>query len=374
MIPLSSTSVVTLGSATGRRVAPRVFLAGAAGAAIVLFGLVWLWVLYAQMTFLDPEYAAWRAKQTMLERCDLGHVMILGDSRAAVAMMPARWTVSGANLAVGGGEPIEALAALVRALRCPSPPNRVILSFDAVHFTQPDLFWERTVPFGWVSAQEIATLKNVARSLHDPSIYASRDAGGMPPWLRDRAEQVRFPSLYFTSLMKAGLLLRWPRNHALYRDAMAAHGQYFFGTAAGSDVVAAEGKLTGFTPLPVLAWYFDQVLRRLDAAGIPALFVAVPMNEATARQVAPEVRTSFRAWLATYEALYPGFRVAGDVMPYWPDAYFGDGYAHLNPDGARRFSDSLGGCLMAETLTEACLRQAQTAPTQTENRPESPHQ
>src|ERR1700722_18168764 len=110
-----------------RSLSPKGFLAVAGCGSFVVFGLVWLWVVTMPMAFLDPEYPSWRAKQLLLSRCDLGDILILGDSRAATAMMPARWRVLATNLAVGGGEPIEALAALDRALRCAGPPSRVIL-------------------------------------------------------------------------------------------------------------------------------------------------------------------------------------------------------------------------------------------------------
>jgi hypothetical protein len=350
-----------------RGLSPRDFLAMAGGGAIVLFGLVWLWIVTMPMAFLDPEYPSWRAKQVLLANCDLGDMLILGDSRAATGMMPAGWRIRATNLAVGGGEPIEALAALDRALRCPVPPARVILSLDAVHFTEPDLFWERTARFGFVDADEIATLGGVSHALGDVSVYELRHTDGLPSWLRDAMVRVRFPSLYLTSLVKGGVLLRWPRNRATLAASLAARGQYFFGTASGSDTVAAEGLMREFRPLPVLEWYFNRVLEQLDAHGIPAVFIAVPMNDATARQVAPGVRTAFRAWLAGYEARYPGFRVAGDAMPHWPDAFFGDGFAHLNRDGAARFSRGLESCLNAPVLRAGCVQRLQAAPPNTQN-------
>jgi hypothetical protein len=293
--------------------------------------------------------------------------MVLGDSRAAAAMMPALWRVPATNFAVGGGEPIEALAALTRALRCPDPPTRVILSLDAAHFAEPDLFWERTAHFGFLDGAEIATLRRVSDALGDQSVYELRHTDGLPSWLRDQLVRTRFPSLYFSSLIKGGLFLRWPRNRQILDATLAAHGQYFFGTAPGSDVVAAEGHLREFRPLPVLEWYFNRILEQLNARGIPAVFVAVPMNDATYRQIAPAVRAGFRAWLAGYEARYPGFRVMGEVMPHWPNAYFGDGFAHLNPDGAARFSGALGRCLEAEELRSACVQRLQDAPPNTQN-------
>jgi hypothetical protein len=337
------------------------------GTAVAVFCLVWLWVLTMKLAFLDPEYPSWRAKQTLLARCDLGDVLILGDSRAATGMMPVRWRVRATNLAVGGGEPIEALAALNRAMRCPRLPRQIILSLDAVHFTEPDLFWERTARFGFVDGDEIATLRDVSHRLGDVSVYELRHNDGLPSWLRDAMYRVRFPSLYFSSLMKGGFVLRWPRNEANLAASLASRGQYFFGTASGSDIVAAEGHLREFRPLPVLEWYFNRILEQLAAHGIPSLFIEVPMNDATARAVAPGVSGAFRAWLATYEARYPGFRVVGEVMPHWPDAYFGDGFAHLNPDGARRFSDGLGHCLDEPELLAECVQRLQAAPPNTQN-------
>ena len=70
----------------------------------------------------------------MLQRCDLGEVLVVGDSRAAVDVMPALLPVQVTNLAVGGGMPIEAYIAVARALACPVPPRRVVISLDAAHF------------------------------------------------------------------------------------------------------------------------------------------------------------------------------------------------------------------------------------------------
>ncbi len=346
---------------------PGTFLALLLGSAVALFALTWLWIATMPMAFLDPEYPSWRAKQLLLANCDLGEVLILGDSRAATGMMPEAWHIRATNLAVGGGEPIEALAALDRALQCRVPPRQVIVSFDAVHFARPDLFWERTARFGFVNADEIATLREVSHRLGDMSIYELRHTDGLPSWLRDAMYRVRFPSLYFTSLAKGGVLLRWPRNRATLVATLAAHGQYFFGTAAGSDIVAADGHLPEFRPLPVLEWYFNRILQRLAAHGIPAVFIAVPMNDATAFAAAPGVSSTFRAWLAGYEARYPLFQVVGDVMPHWPDTWFGDGFAHLNPDGAVRFSTGLERCLDAPVLRAACIQRLQAAPPNTQN-------
>ena len=251
-----------------RRLSPSGYVALMGGSAVALFALVWLWIVTMPMAFLDPEYPAWRAKQMLLADCDLGDLLILGDSRAATAMMPATWHVRAANLAVGGGEPIEALAALDRALRCPVPPARVILSLDAVHFTEPDLFWERTARFGFVSADEIATLRDVSHALDDVSVYEVRHTDGLPSWLRDAMVRVRFPSLYFTSLAKGGVLLRWPRNRATLTASLRARGQYFFGTAAGSDTRRGRGAYAAIPAAAGTGMVFQSYLARIERCAV----------------------------------------------------------------------------------------------------------
>ena len=306
---------------------------------LLSFGLVWAWVIGAPLAYLDPEYPAWLAKEQMLTSCKLGDLLVVGDSRAAVDIIPTTLPMSAANLAVGGGSPIEAYVAVSRALACSPSPRRVIVSFDAAHFTEPDLFWERSVRFGFVGAQELADLRRASEQLEDPSIYDLR-RDGLPPAVRSALYALRFPSFYFNSLVKGGGFLRWWHNRQTLATTLATRGQYFFGIDPGSDVVAAEGHLRAFTPLPVLDHYFDRLLALLASRGVQVDFVAMPMNEATNQAIQPNVRDQFAAYLAAYADRYPNFHVIGDVMPHWPDRWFGDGYCHLNPDGARRFSES----------------------------------
>jgi hypothetical protein len=331
------------------------------------FALVWLWIWTMPLAFLDPEYPSWRAKQILLSDCDLGQVLILGDSRAATGMMPSAWPIRATNLAVGGGEAIEAFAVLKRMERCAIAPRRVIISMDVEHFTHPDLFWERTVRFGFLDADDITDLRRISSELGDTSVYEMRHTDGLPSLLRDAMYRARFPSLYFASLVKGGLFLRWFSNQRTLNDSLSARGQYFFGTAPGSSAIAAEGHLRGFHPLPILNWYFDQILKTLERRGVPVTYVAMPFNDATAKVVDPDLEPGFRAWLALYEARYPGFQVIGHVMPHWPDRYFGDGFAHLNPDGAARFSAGLGLCLTEERLSTDCVQRLQEAPPSTQN-------
>jgi hypothetical protein len=318
--------------------------------------LVWVWVAAVPLAFLDPEYPYWRAKQEMLRSCDLGRVLVLGDSHAAVDIMPRRLAVAAANLAVGGGEPIEAQAALTRALACDTPPDRVILSFDPVHFVRADLFWERSVRFGFLDLAELRALRRRGAALGDASFAAAHAPDGLPGPVRDLLYAARFPSLYGASLAKAGIALRWPANRRALAAGMASRGQYFFGTDAGSGTVAANAELADFAVLPVLDAYFEDMLSALDVRGIPVDFIAMPMNAATAAAMSPRVLAGFSAYLDRAAARHRTFHVLGPLQVVWPDRYFGDGLGHLNPRGAALFSDWFAGCLAARMAGAAACQ------------------
>ena len=323
---------------------PRYLLVLAA-TATAWFALVWLWAASAPMAWRDPEYPVWRAKLAMLRRCDVGEVLLVGDSRAAVDVVPALLPVVLTNLAAGGGMPIETYIAVARALACPKPPSRVLISLDAAHFVLTDLFWERSVNYGFAGLDDLAMLQRLTRETGDTSLAEPKRPDGLGIWLRGRLYAWRFPPLYLGSLARSGGFLRLWRNRATYAETLAARGQYFFGRDAGSSTVTSEGHMRAFKPLPVLDGYFDRTLALLAAHGIPTDFVAMPMNEATARKVRPEVRAGFAAYLARYVARYSNFHTVGPLMPAWPDRFFGDQFAHLNPMGAVMFSAQFATCL-----------------------------
>jgi hypothetical protein len=325
----------------------RRYLLWFALALMLSFGLVWGWVAVAPMAFMDTEYAAWRAKLAMLQRCDLGEVMVLGDSRPAADILPERLPVRTDNLSMGGAKAIEALSLLRRALACPAWPRLVIISLDPGHFSRPDMFWERSVRFGIVTAAEVAELRGATRQTGDWSVYGSQGLDLVPLRVREWLYRVRFPPLYFSSLAHGGGAARWWRNQRFMDAVVAGRGHYYFGTDPGNSVVTLDGHMDAFRPLPVLDFYFDRLLATLDRAGIEAWFVAMPFNQTTWLEVKPALLAGFTAYLAGYERRYRHFHVISPVMPHWPDRFFGDMFSHLNPMGAERFSDLLGQRLQA---------------------------
>ncbi len=326
----------------GRRVlSPRAWCAAMAAGAGGSFLLLWAWIAFVPLAYLDPEYPFWLAKQRMLRACDLGEVAILGDSRAAVGILPALLPVPATNLAVGGGKPVEALAVVRRMLACANPPEHVVISIDPGHFMKPDLFWERSVRFGLMRRADLAELAALSAATGDWSVHEARQTDPLPPVWRANLYAIRFPPYFFNSVLKAGGFLRWWSNRAALEQGFASRGQYYFGTDPGSAGVALDAMLETFQPAPVLDAAFDRLLVLLADRGITAWFVPMPVNEATWRATNPVVPAGFTAWLDAKAGDHPNLRVMAPVEAYWPDAWFGDGFAHLNRAGAERFSRTL---------------------------------
>ncbi len=314
----------------------------------VALALVWAWVALAPLAFFDREYPSFLAKRIMLQTCDLGSIVVIGDSRAAADIVASKLPVPTANLAIGGGGPIEGYFLLRRAMRCPHPPSRVILSYNAQHLTHADTFWERSVRFGLLGRSEVDEVSRVAARLGDHAL-SDRLHSAAPDGLRSWLYAVCFPAMYMDSLLHAGGALRYAGNRRVLATVLQTRGQYEFGTSDGSSDVAMEGWMSDFRPDPVLDHYFDRLLALAADRGIPVRFVAMPVNEATFAASSPGVRAGFAAYLAVYAARYPGFSVAAELLPHWPDRFFGDGYSHLNARGAAIATARLARCLQAST-------------------------
>jgi hypothetical protein len=248
-----------------------------------------------------------------------------------------------------------------RALAYPDPPRRVVISLNPGQFIRSDLFWERTVRYGFLAPGDLAELEQSSRETGDWSIYEDGHGDGLTGQVRAMLYELHFPALYFGNLAKGGLFLRWWDNRRALANGLLSRGQYFFGTEPGCYEVAIEGHLPVFRPLPVLDRYFDRLLALLAARHVRAEFVAIPVNRETWRATQPAMRAGFAAYLHAYEAKYPNFHVIGPTFVAWPDRFFGDRFSHLNPIGAQllsaRFAACLGGtgemCALDWTATAA---------------------
>jgi hypothetical protein len=351
-------------SSSGPTAAPGPpYLRWLAGSAAGAFALVWLYLWALPITYQNPDYARWLAKQRMIDACRLGAVAVVGDSRPLVAVVPALLSMPVANLAMTATSPVESYFAVARALACPHPPKLVVIAHTALHFAADPDYWDRGPLFGFLDYADMREVDRLAAGLHDAAGRGASAADALPAWARDWLYRVRFPPFYFASLRGALGDARWWRNWGVLHETERSGGQYFFGNADGYAGLAEDSGMTEFRASPLVDGYFERSLRLLQARGVAVLYVAVPMNQTTYDHVAPGVEAAFLAYLQAKERAFGNFHLAGPALACWPDRFFGDFYAHFNRPGAEAFSreldDLLRRALAGETapaLPDRCAR------------------
>lgn len=295
----------------------------------------------ATMKYMDAEYPMWVAKLQLLGSCDIGRTTIVGDSRPMAGLLPNRVDDGAVNLALGGASPIEVAYLVDDLLSCPVLPERVVISFATEHFLGTDTYWARSLAFGFLDVRQAEEVRSVSKQLGDDSIYATTWHGDITGRLKNYAYAVKFPSLYFGSVLAGGFLLREPSNEEILKRVTQARGHHFFGTAAGTSRISPEDvKIESFRPRPIFDFYFERAVARLGAKGVPVYYVGMPVNESTYRAMRPEVAAQISAYLEGYRLRHPNFHVIGEPVPFLPDEYFGD-VEHLNQRGAERWSKYL---------------------------------
>ena len=318
---------------------------------VVGFGFAWFWSANMKLAFLDPEYAAWSAKQQLVSDCDMGKLLVLGDSRSGAGIMPTRLPVRSANISVGGAKPVELYFFLQHALACSNMPHRVILSIDAGHFNNTDNFWDRSARFGTFSIRDLHEIEHVARVTGDESLFSEHRTDGFPSFLRDWLYAHSFPTLNFASMARAGVFLRYDNNLVERQRTLQARGHHLFGAAGGNSELAEEAFDRHFRVLPLELYFFDRMIAEMQSRGITVDFVVAPINHTTAARMSPELPKSFTAFLDKTARHYSNFHVLIGPIPELPDRFFGDHFSHLNQAGAEHFTDTLSAALQAQAGT-----------------------
>jgi hypothetical protein len=293
-------------------------------------------------------------QQARLRDCAFGDVLILGDSQAEAAIIPAGLAIPTWNLALGGASPIETWHVVHRALRCPHRPRLALYTHGLPSFAAVgEALWKNAARFGAIDYRDLRAIAVLADGLHDRSI-SDRDLGdGLRGAVRDAAYSAGFPSVFLGSLLEANLFRRLDHNRAVLREAMAGSGHMRYLRPSGPLAALPpppEAALTELHVPPVTAYYFHATLAALAAAGVPTVLLETPVPAEGLAVLDPAVRQEFANLLAEAVAAQPAMTALGSA-PFepWPERYFADAH-HLDPSGAARFTGLLAPCL-ADWLT-----------------------
>ena len=328
---------------------------------MAVIGAAWVWVVQCPMSFLDNSYPVLKAKMDMAAHLPEGSVVILGDSRAQVGMVPAQLGPDVYNLAFSGDSPIEVLALARLALAGPHPPRAVIISLAPFRIITDASFWENSVRFGLLDPATVDEIWHRSRQYPDDLVlgtvgYDHLDAASRSPLfgpktlgdvearLKKSLYGIRFPSVYFAALESGGINQREAFNLATYRGVLDSRGHKLLWMADGSHDLSAETRAASFAPSPLLDSYLAETLDLFQQRNIPVYFIACPLNDDSAAALHPGFADEFDAYIRGYEKSHAHFHVLGKTLTIRPWTDFG-GDGHLNAKGAQAFSRDVADLL-----------------------------
>lgn len=311
-------------------------------AAVIAAG--WLYTSRMPLAFMESGFPVTLAKKDMLDRCDLGSVVAMGDSRVEAAFIPARMPVAMTNLGLGAVGPTEMYFIARRLLACPNRPRLVVLAYAASDFQgSGEGLWKRAVRSGLMNYADLRELSAEASHLGDRSVETVDTKDGLTGQLRDLAYGFGFPSVFFSSLVDARINGRLASNTALYDGTLRRRGHVIYSAPSGERMLGVDSKLTAFETVPLQQYYLAETIRMFSAAGVPTRFVIMPLSQATVAAMHPSVADAYQRFIQS-QAGASALSTGGGRIEGWPDNLFADG-SHMTEAGAEAFSARVAPCI-----------------------------
>lgn len=327
----------------------RSYIALAAATTVAAIAAIWIYVLWMPMAFLESGYPIWVVKQTSIRQCDLGDVIIIGDSRPESAIAPVHLSISTSNISQGGTTPIETYYFSQRVMQCPHPPKLIIYSHGMpAYLTISDALWKTAARFGYISYGQLREIATTAEALRDSSIWSKDTGDGLRGMVRDAVYGSGFPSVFLGSLVQGQFFRRYAHNMDVFWQVTQTRGNMSVPAATHGSAIppGKDADVERFAALPIQRYYFERTMALFAAANVPVVFLATPITPSTDRALNPGVRQAFADFIAATIRNYPNTSVGGPLFPVWADDNFGDAQ-HLDTIGASRFTAILDRCLNA---------------------------
>ena len=318
-----------------------------------VLAVAWLYVVSLPMAFMESGYPAWVAKAQMLRECELGEIAFFGDSRLEAGVIPSALPAPSSNFGLAAGTAVETLSAVRRALTCPKLPRQAVVALTDVHFGPLDrYFWINALRYGFVSPSDLLEAERTAAALGDVSSFAAAvTPEGFSGWLRDWMYALRFPSVYFGSLVRGRLFGRYASNEDRLEEVLKSRGYWEYQRLDANDPAPPHSALApGFVNTPLQQTLFEKALQLLNDKGVEVALLVMP---SAARPGGDTADAAYMAYLQQVVRRFPNVHLVSDSVAHWPARLFVDG-AHLTGPGAKRFTARLAACIVDGRVQPGC--------------------
>lgn len=299
--------------------------------------LVWIYIAAFPVNYMDGEYSYftqakdYRMGKSTLAPCD---ILILGDSRAKSALLPAQLSESCMSLAEGGTTAVEAYYTLKDYLAHMGKPEKVILSISSYHFTAFDGFWTRSVYFDYLRTEQA---REVLRAAKEEGESGALEAAGGSGLLTLLEYKIKSPTKYMTPVINSFGQDRKSVNEEAYREMEESRG---FKSFVSWWPTSAEHDMEDFQMLKTLDRYYRMTIDLCAENGIEVYSVNTPLI-ASSFEEAEKIRRPFSEYFQELRKDYPAseyplVHIETDFARY--DDVFFDDADHLNLRGAKKYT------------------------------------
>lgn len=324
---------------------PRSFLLVAALVTGSIIGGAWLYTSLMRMRFLESGYPIWVAKQSILQRCQFGSILVLGDSRAEAAIVPAELPFPAANITFGGTTPVETYFFAREAMKCPNQPKLVVYSHSMPAYLHPNQgLWKTATRYGYIRFSDLREIAGVAAREHDRWLRTINTHDGLTGIVRDMTYGIGFPSIFMASLVEARGFGRYDTNQVLLRRTALTSGRVIYPQPANKQLVGIDADEKTFVASPLEAEYLDKTLELFAAAHVTVMLLTVPAGESTVRAVSPALKADFSRFLTDRTKRFKNIMPGVPGLLGWPDEFYVDG-SHMNEGGSKVFTARLAACI-----------------------------
>lgn len=237
----------------------------------LLYAVYSYFVLNYRIYYMDAEYPMWlEVKQVVNTKTDNKFdLIVLGDSRAKAGFIPNQLSIKSLNLSLGGTTPIEGYYTLKKYLENNPAPNKLVLSYTAIHLGHKIYYWSRTVPFLYLNDSEYQEIEALAEILKEEPIMKTGKS----------YTDYKFPKVYGSSFKNGIIGRRWRENKIMYSECLLAHGHHYFGTAPFSHGLNNESKKMNFVNSNLHDYYLQRLLKLARMKHIKLYYYIMPYNE-----------------------------------------------------------------------------------------------
>lgn len=313
---------------------------------VMMIGLIlamasaWWYSAHYRQHFSKYEYGIYQAKLEMLDKCDVGRVVILGDSRAGMAYDPAVLGNSVRNFALTSHTAIEGYYLAKKILACPSKPATFVLAYSPDQFNALTWFWTNSIQMGLLTETDLDEISSVAAQTRDRNLYKSDFGSEPPPRIKNWLYAHDFPAYDFAAITGAMMdrTSRYKTNIANYGQVLRDKGLIVNPIDNGcANRASPEAGPIHFSPSPIVNSYYAKLIDLLQENHVNTIIAPLPYSKFTYDKISIAYAEQFINY--NNKLIKNKSRIYMSDEQFFPmdNCLFSDEF-HVNAKGAKLFS------------------------------------